>query len=149
MGFTVLISSWKCNYRIYLDIQAISTLLCLLLVLDVQLLIFIYVIGCYKNCSPEKLHFLALKSLLLPQFSTYRLRTGFIVKRKQVHIINYLGIPINLEFFFYKFLKFILQKKYAHLKRFYKVYSFFSKRDNSGILIYLLDALITSNFLYF
>ena len=37
-----LISSWNCNYSIYfdiqvhyLDIQAISTLLCLLLVLDV------------------------------------------------------------------------------------------------------------------
>ena len=34
-GGTVLISSWKCNYSIYLDIQAISTLLCLLLVLYV------------------------------------------------------------------------------------------------------------------
>ena len=39
---TVIISSWKCNFSIYLDIQvyyldiqAISTLLCLLLVLDV------------------------------------------------------------------------------------------------------------------
>ena len=39
---TILISSWKCDYSIYLDIQvyymdiqAISTLLCLLLVLDV------------------------------------------------------------------------------------------------------------------
>ena len=39
---TVLISSWKCNFSIYLhieayylDIQAISTLLCLILVLDV------------------------------------------------------------------------------------------------------------------
>ena len=41
-GETVLISSWKRNYSIYLDIQvyyldiqAISTLFCLLLVLDV------------------------------------------------------------------------------------------------------------------
>ena len=41
-GGTVLISSWKCNYSIYLDIQvyyldiqAIFTLLCYLLVLDV------------------------------------------------------------------------------------------------------------------
>ena len=41
-GGTVLISSWKCNYSIYLDIkvyymdiQAIYTLLCLLLALDV------------------------------------------------------------------------------------------------------------------
>ena len=35
------------------------------------------------NRSPEKWRFLALKSLLLPQFSTYSHRTGFIVKRKQ------------------------------------------------------------------
>ena len=41
-GGTVVISSWKCNYSIYLDIQvyylyiqAISTLVCVLLVLDV------------------------------------------------------------------------------------------------------------------
>ena len=38
---TILISSWKCNYSIYLDIQAISTLLSLLLILDMYLLIFI------------------------------------------------------------------------------------------------------------
>ena len=30
-GVTVLISSWKYNFIIYLDIQAITTLLCLLL----------------------------------------------------------------------------------------------------------------------
>ena len=42
MGGTILISSWKCNYSIYLDIQvsyldiqAIATLLYLLLVPDV------------------------------------------------------------------------------------------------------------------
>ena len=32
-GGTVQIASWKCNFSIYLDIQAITTLLCLLLVL--------------------------------------------------------------------------------------------------------------------
>ena len=47
------------------------------------------------NHSPEKRHILALKSLLLPQFSTYRHRTGFIVMRIQVHIANYLGLPIK------------------------------------------------------
>ena len=35
MGGTVQIASWKCNFAIYLDIQAITTLLCLLLVLYV------------------------------------------------------------------------------------------------------------------
>ena len=45
--------------------------------------------------SPEKWHFCSLQSLLLPQFSTYRHRTGFIVKRKWVGMPNYLGIPVN------------------------------------------------------
>ena len=39
---TVLISSWNWNYNIYLDIQAISTLLWVLLVLDVWFLLLIH-----------------------------------------------------------------------------------------------------------
>ena len=39
---TVLTSSWKCNFSIYLDIQATITLLCLLLVLYVWFLLFIH-----------------------------------------------------------------------------------------------------------
>ena len=35
-GETILISSWKCNYSIYLDIQAISTLICLVLIFNYQ-----------------------------------------------------------------------------------------------------------------
>ena len=60
------------------------------------------------NCSPEKWHFPAFKILYSPQFSTYRHRTGFIVKRKKVRITNYIGIPINLHFFFYQFRKFLI-----------------------------------------
>ena len=51
-----------------------------------------------KPCS-WKVMFPVTSSLLLPQFSTYRHWTGFIVKRKQVRITNYLGIPINFFFF--------------------------------------------------
>ena len=40
-GGTIQIASWKCNFGIYLDIQAISTLLCLLLVLYVLVLLYI------------------------------------------------------------------------------------------------------------
>ena len=64
-GGTVLISSWKCNFSIYLDtkvyyldIQAITTLLCLLLVLYVlvpSIHSFFYVTT--YNCSPEKWRF--------------------------------------------------------------------------------------------
>ena len=63
------------------------------------------------NRSPEKLRFRSLHSLLLPQFSTYRLRTGFNVKKKQVRMPNYFRIPINFKVFFDKFLKlFVLPK---------------------------------------
>ena len=58
-GGPVLISSWKCNFSIYLDIQvyyldiqAIKILLCLILVLYV-LLPPIHSIFCY-NHSPKK-----------------------------------------------------------------------------------------------
>ena len=78
----VLISSWKCNYIIYLDIQAISTLLCFLLIP------FFYN-TCYKNCSPEKLRFRSLQSLFLPEFWTYKDGTRFILKRNKVSIENY------------------------------------------------------------
>ena len=40
-----------------------------------------------ENCERSR--------VLLPQFLTYRHQTGFIVKRKQVPITTYLGIPIN------------------------------------------------------
>ena len=58
-GGPILISSWKCNFRIYLDIQvyyldihAITALLCLILFLFVWLP-SIHSIFCL-NCSPEK-----------------------------------------------------------------------------------------------
>ena len=99
-GGTVQIASRKCNFGIYLDIQvyyldiqAITTFMPSIGSLCVgSFYLFIFL---PYSCSPEKWHFPALKSLLLPQFSTYRHWTGFIVKRKQVHIINYLGLPIN------------------------------------------------------
>ena len=59
------------------------------------LIIHVSIIYVYINPSPEKSCFRSLHGKLLPQFSTYMHRTGFIVKRKQVRITNYLGIPIN------------------------------------------------------
>ena len=109
---TVQNASWKCNFGIYLDIQAITTL-CLLLVLYVVPSIYSFFYLNY-NRSPEKWRFPALKSLLLPQFSTYRHRTGFIVKRKQVRITNYLGLPII--FFIFK-VAYFAPKKYALFKK--------------------------------
>ena len=51
------------------------------------------------NHSPEKSCFRSLQSLLLPQFSTYRHQTGFIVKRKQT------GAYYQLSLNTYKFVK--------------------------------------------
>ena len=50
---------------------------------------------CYENCSSEKLCFLALKSLLLPEFWTYKDETRFILKRNEVSIENCLYRPIQ------------------------------------------------------
>ena len=110
---TLLISSWKCNFSIYLDIQvyhfyiqAITTLLCLLLVLYV-LIPSIHSYFYLTTDLLKKLRFPALKSLLLSQFSTYRHRTWFIVERKQVRISNYLGLPIKFYILFL-FLKLLI-----------------------------------------
>ena len=66
----------------------------------------------YHNHS-WKVTFAALKSPLLLQSSTYRHSTGFIVKRKQVRITNYLGLPIN---FCFKVAYFSQQKIHAFQK---------------------------------
>ena len=70
----------------YLDIQAITPLLCLLLVLYVlvpSIHSFFYV-----TTTLEKWCFPALKSLRLPEFDG----TRFILKRNEVSIENYLKI---------------------------------------------------------
>ena len=67
MGEPSKFLSWKCNYSIYLDIQvyymdtqAISTLLCLLLVLDMYYVIINFsIIHVIKNVTPEKWCFLS------------------------------------------------------------------------------------------
>ena len=98
MGLTVLISSWKCNFSIYLDIQAITTLLCLLLVLYVlvpSIHSFFYLTTALLKSDV----FRHLKAYSSHSFQPIGIGTGFIAKRKQVRITNYLGLPINLSIF--------------------------------------------------
>ena len=85
---------------------------------------------CYKSHTPEKWHFMSLQSLLLPLFSTYRHWTEFIVKRKQVCITNYLGIPINWWKNFLQIFKVIIlpQKIWAFQKPHIIYYSFLFKK---------------------
>ena len=88
---------FEVQYQVYTNIQAISTLVCLLFDDNgfVMCHYSIFYNTRYKNCTPEKWCFQSLQSLLLPQFSTYMNQTGFIVKRKQLRITSYLAIPIN------------------------------------------------------
>ena len=78
---TVLISSWKCNFSIYLDIQVyyldiqpITTLLCLLLVLWVGSF-YSFTFLCY-NHSPEKWRFWHSKHKASPSFGPTRMVLG-------------------------------------------------------------------------
>ena len=77
-GGTIQILSWKCNFSIYLDtqvyyldIQAITTLLCLLLVLMCWLLLFIH----FSMLEPLswKVTFPALKTQSSPSFGPTRM----------------------------------------------------------------------------
>ena len=65
------------------------------------------------------------------QFSTYRHRTGFIVKRKQVRMLEYLSEPLIGTLFFYKFLNlFIWLKNILISKNFIKfIIKFFIHKD--------------------
>ena len=120
-GGTFQIASWKCNFSIYLDIQAITTLLWLLLVLYVLVPSIDSFIQFIR--SPEKWHFQALKNLLLPVFN--------IQASDWVHCLEETGAYYQLswltnKFFFFKLL--ILQKNVL-FKKFPKIYcSFFSKK---------------------
>ena len=121
-------------------------------------IIHVSIIQVYINRSHEKSRFRSLQSILLPQFSTYRHKTGFIVKRKQVRITNYLRntykyiyIYIYIYiFFFYKFLTlFILPKNTHFSKNSIKfIIHFFFRKRYLGIRIYVLNVMITSNFRY-
>ena len=95
-GRPVLISSWKCNFGIYLDIQVyyldiqtITTLLCLILILCVLLpsihSIFYVITALLKS---DVFH-AALKIDLLAEFYTYKDQTRFVLKRNEVSIENY------------------------------------------------------------
>ena len=82
--------------------------------------------------SPEKWRFRSVQSLLFLQFSTYMHRTGFIVKKKQVDIKNYLGIPKNRDFFFsiFKVVYFATQKDALFKKL--DIFFFFFQKDIMG-----------------
>ena len=126
-GGTILISSWKCNYSIYfyiqvyyMDIQAISTLLCLLLVLE-KLLIFLKFV-LYKTTrlkSDVSGHFKAYSShSLQPKGIIY----VFIVKRKQ-----------ELVIFLLIFKVFFFAQKRSEFQKFHKIYySFFLQKEIIG-----------------
>ena len=129
----VVISSWKCNFNIYLDIQvcyldihAITTLLCLLL--------FFYVL--IPSIHSFFYHTTALlKSDVFRQSKVYsshsfqptgiRLGSLWRAYRCVLPIISvYLLIG---KFYFLLFLKFI--KKYANLKKIKIYYSFFFHKE--------------------
>ena len=70
-----------------------------------------YIIIIYNTCFYKPLSWKVMYPVTSkptpPTVSTYRHRTGFIVKRKQVRKPNYLGIPINWCFFtFFKVVHF-------------------------------------------
>ena len=99
-GRTVLISSWKCNFIIYLDIQvyyfnmqAITRFYAFYWFFMCWFLLFIH----FSMLQPLswKVTFSSTQKPTPPIVSTYRHQTGFILKRKQVRITIYLCLPIN------------------------------------------------------
>ena len=138
---TVLISSWKCNFSIYLNIQvyylyiqAITTLLCLILVLYVLV------------PSIHSFFYLATLSWKVTFSGTQKPTppTVFNLQASDwVHCEEETGVYYQLSRFTYKFVKkkkklklLILPQKIFEFKKNHKIYYsyFFSKRDNWAYL---------------
>ena len=141
-GRTILITSWKCNFSIYLDIQvyyfdiqAIATLHAFYWLFMCCFLLFSHFLP--YNHSPEKWNFPALKRHQTPQFSTYRHRAGFIVKRKQVRIILYIMEPLNWCFFFLIFKVAYFGKKTRFSKNSSIFFWFFFLGIYIGLYVYM------------
>ena len=133
LGGTIQIAPWKCNFGIYLDIQiyyldiqAITTFLCLILVLYV-LVPSIYSIF-YLITALLKSEVFRHSKAYSSQLSTYRYWTGFIVKRKQVHI------PIILAYLkiYFFLVAYFAPKKYALFKNFPIFFCFFFQKEIIG-----------------
>ena len=67
--------------------------------------------------SPENLCFWQMKSLLIAQFSTYKHRTRFIVKRKQVRIEVYRYTTYTFLFFIFKLMKIFFHVKNMRISK--------------------------------
>ena len=127
-GGTVLISSWKCNFSIYLDIQvyyldiqAITTLLFLLLVLYVlvpSIHSFFYLTS-QLSC---KVTFSGTQKPTLPTVFNLQASDWVHCEEKTGAYYQLSQFASKMVIFFYKFLKlFILPKKYALFKKFLNI----------------------------
>ena len=92
-----LISSWKWNYLYLLVSKQYPHLYAFhwMIIGSWCEIIQLSIIHVWIQRSPGKWRFRSLKSLLLAQFSTYKYRTRFIVKRKEMRIEKYLDTPIH------------------------------------------------------
>ena len=116
----------------------------MIIIPNMQLFNFLYT--CWINHSPTNWRFRPLKSFHKSQFSTYKHPTTFIVKRKKVRIHTYLDTSIHWFFF------------YTNKVALHEILFRISKRSQNfivhnnwpqryiSILIYFLNAMITSNF---
>ena len=127
-GGPVLISSWRCNFSIYLDIQvyyldiqAIITLLSLILFRMCWLLLFIHF--SMLQLLSWKVTFPALKTTRIQEFWTYKDGTRFILKRNEVSIGKYTSITYSFSFFFFSsWSSIFFQKKLCDVQKNFKIY---------------------------
>ena len=134
-GGTVLISSCKCNFSIYLDIQAITTIFCLLLVLSCLLLVLSCLLLILYVLILLFIHFSTLQPLSWKvSFSGTQkptLPTVFNLEASDwVHCEEETGAYYQLSqntyklFFFLHIFKIVnfAFKKYTDLKKLHKIY---------------------------
>ena len=153
---TILISSWKCNYQYlldiqvyYLDIHAIFTLVCIIFNDNWLLMcnyIFFYNIHVHLLKSDVSSHFKAYSS---HSFQLTGIGLGSLWRGNR--FAYWIHSP-NPPIFFLDLLQLIiLQQKNLRISKHYITFiiCYNLKKNELGILIYLLNAMITSSFWYF
>ena len=129
-GGTILIRSWKCNFSIYLDTQAITTLLCLLLVLYVlfpSIHSFFYL-----TTALLKVTFSGTQKPTPPTVFNLQASDWVHCEEKTGAYYQLLHFTYKFVFFFYKFKKkkLFCPQKIQTFQKIPQFFFFFFLRDN-------------------
>ena len=135
-GGTVLISSWKCNLSIYLDIQVYYLDIQAITTLYAFYWFFLFIHFSILQSLSWKVTFSGIQKPAPPTVLNLKASSGFIVKKKQVRITNYLGLPKNWQVNFFFKVAYFAPKNTLISKKTIKMYYSFLKDNSEYVYMY-------------